>query len=150
LGSTFLDVFRCVAITETKTETTYTNGACLKWKKGTCTQYKQEPSTTTSSVQTGSEVVSPSDPRFSTGVPATLLQVLQTGGGLNDTAKAALGRAAIASLLNAAHFAPNFPLTCKQVIDMFNATCDGGVYPINDTVSWNAGQVKKYFEGLYG
>lgn len=150
LGSTFLDVFRCVAITETKTKTTTTNGQCLKWKKGVCTTYQQITSTTTSTVQTGSEVVSPSDSRFSTGVPATLLQVLQTGGGLNDTAIAALGRAAVASLLNAANFAPNFPLTCKQVIDMFNATCDGGVYPINDTVSWNADQVKKYFEGLYG
>ena len=155
LGSTFLDVFRCVAITETKTQTTTTNGQCLvKYttgpKKGQCKTYEQITSTTTSSVQTGSEVVSPSDPRFSTGVPATLLQVLQTGGGLNDTAIAALGRAAVASLLNAANFAPNYPLTCKQVIDMFNAVCDGGVYPINDSASWNADQVKKYFESLYG
>lgn len=149
LGSTFLDVFRCVAITETKTVTTTTNGDCSKWKKGVCTTYKQITKTTTSTVQTGSEVVSPSDPRFSTGVPATLLQVLQTGGGLNDTAIAALGRAAVGSLLNAAHFAPNYPLTCKQVIDMFNAVCNGGVYPINDSVSWNANQVKTYFESLY-
>jgi hypothetical protein len=152
LGSTFLDVFRCVAITETKTTTT--NGQCLvKYttgpKKGQCKTYNQVPSTTTSSVQTGSEVVSPSDPRFSTGVPATLLQVLQAGGGLNGTVITSLGRAAVASLLNAANFAPNYPLTCKQVIDMFNAVCDGGVYPINDSVSWNADQVKKYFESLY-
>jgi hypothetical protein len=155
LGSTFLDVFRCVAITETKTQTTYTNGTCSEKyrygpKKGQCKTYNQVPSTTTSTVQTGCEVVSPSDPRFSTGVPATLLQVLQTGGGLNDTAIAALGRAAVASLLNAANTAPDYPLTCKQVIDIFNAVCNGGVYPINDSVSWNADQVKKYFESLYG
>lgn len=150
LGSTFLDMFHCVAITETKTQTTTTNGQCLKWKKGVCTTYEQITSTTTTKVQTGSEVVDPSDPRFSSGVPATLLQVLQTGGGLNDTAIAALGRAAVASLLNAANTAPDYPITCKQVIDMFNAVCKGGVYPVNDSVSWNAVQVKTYFESLYG
>jgi hypothetical protein len=75
--------------------------------------------------------------------------VLQTGGGLNDTDIAALGRAAVASLLNAAHFGTEYPLTGKQVIDMFNAVCNGGTYPINDSVSWAAGDVKKYFESLY-
>lgn len=120
LGSTFLDVFHYVAITDTKND------------------------------QTGSEVVGPSDSRFSSGVPATLLQVLETGGGLNNATVAALGRAAVASLLNAAKFAPDYPLTGKQVIDMFNAVCNGGVYPINNSVSWNANQVKTYFESLYG
>lgn len=150
LGSTFLDVFHCVAITESRTTTTTTNGQCLKWKNGVCTTYEQVTGATTSTAQTGSEVVSPSDSRFSSGVPATLLQVLQTGGGLNDTEIAALGRAAVASLLNAATFAPDYPLTCKQVIDMFNAVCNGGVYPINDSVSWTADQVKTYYESLYG
>jgi len=94
-------------------------------------------------------VVGSSDSRFATGVSATLLQVLQTGGGLNDKDIAALGRAAVASLLNAANFAPDYPLTGKQVIDMFNAVCNGGVYQINDSTFWNADQVKTYFESLY-
>lgn len=151
LGSTFLDVFRCVAITETNTTTTTTNGQCLRWNKRhtKCLEYEQIPNTTTSTVQTGCEVVGPSDMGFASGVPATLLQVLETGGGLNDTDIAALGRAAVASLLNAAKFAPDYPLTGKQVIDMFNAVCNGGVYTINDSVSWNANQVKTYFESLY-
>lgn len=154
LGSTFQDVFRCVAITETKTETTYTNGICTKYYRhgsnaGQCKTYEQIPNTTTTTEQTGCEVVGPADTRFSSGVPATLLQVLQTGGGLNDTSTAALGRAAVASLLNAAKFAPDYALTGKQVIDMFNAVCQGGVYWVNDSVSWNADQVKTYFESLY-
>jgi len=155
LGSIFQDVFRCVAITEEKTVETvtdecdppdnkYTGGP----KAGQCKQFKTIETTTTE--QTGCEVVGPSGTGFSTGVPATLLQVLQTGGGLNDTDIAALGRAAVASLLNAAQFAPDYPLTGKQVIDMFNAVCNGGDYPINDSVSWNANQVKTYFESLYG
>jgi len=56
----------------------------------------------------------------------------------------------VASLLNAAHFGTDYPLTCKQVIDMFNAVCQGGAYPINDSVLWYAGDVKNYFESLYG
>ncbi len=150
LGSTFKDVFHVVAITETKTETTTTNGACIRWKNGKCKAFEKITETTESTVQTGSEVVDPSDKRFASGVPATLLQVLETGGGLNDTEIAALGRAAVASLLNAAKFGTQYPLTGKQVIDMFNTVRSGGVYPINDSVSWNADQVKTYFESLYG
>ena len=128
-----------------------TNGQCLKWNKRhtKCLEYEQIPNTTTSTVQTGCEVVGPSDTGFASGVPATLLQVLETGGGLNDTDIAALGRAAVASLLNAAKFAPDYPLTCKQVIDMFNDVCNGGDYTINGSVSWTASQVKTYFESLY-
>ena len=82
---------------------------------------------------------------------ATMLQVLETGGGLNDTAIAALGRATVASLLNAVMFAGTYPLTRGQIIDMFNATYMGGLYSIpNSTVKWNRDQVKGYFESLYG
>ena len=151
LDSTFLDVFHCVAITETNTVTTYTNGPCLRWNTphNHCFEYEQIPNTTTTTEQTGTKVVGPSDPDFDSGVPATLLQVLQTGGGLNDTSIAALGRSAVASLLNAAQFAPDYALTGKQVIDMFNAVCQGGLYQVNASVYWNADQVKTYFETLY-
>ena len=82
--------------------------------------------------------------------PATLLQVLNTGGGLNDTDIFALGRAAVASRLNALQFAGTYPLTPQKVTDMFNAVCNGGTYQVNATTSWNASQVKAYFESLYG
>ena len=85
---------------------------------------------------------------------ATMLQVLMTGGGLNDSALKALGRAAVASLLNASSptYRSSYPLTPQQVIDMFRAVyLPGGTYPIpGSTVSWNADQVKDYFESLYG
>lgn len=81
---------------------------------------------------------------------ATLLQVLNTEGGLNDTTYKALGRAAVASLLNALAFTPTYPLSPKQVIDMFNAVYNGGTYKVNATTYWNADQVKTYFESLYG
>jgi hypothetical protein len=145
LGSTFLDMYHCVPIMESKDVETKT---CIKLRNGICKEYKTV--TTTTMVQVGSEVVTSGDSRFPTGVPATLAQVLQAGGGLNETSIFALGRAAVASLLNAAKFAPDYPLTVKQVIDMFNAVCQGGSYQVNDTVAWNADQVKNYFESLYG
>lgn len=81
---------------------------------------------------------------------ATLLQVLNTGGGMNDTAIFALGRAAVASRLNALQFPGTYPLTPQKVTDMFNAVCNGGTYQVNATTAWNASQVKTYFESLYG
>lgn len=81
---------------------------------------------------------------------ATLLQVLNTGGGLNESTYKALGRATVASLLNSLAFAPTYPLTPQQVITMFNAVYGGGTYQVNATTFWNADQVKAYFESLYG
>lgn len=84
---------------------------------------------------------------------ATMLQVLHTGGGLNDTMIASLGRATVASLLNAKQFGGaygSYPLTQGQIIDMFNAVYLGGTYQINPTVSWDRDQVRNYFESLYG
>ncbi len=81
---------------------------------------------------------------------ATMLQVLNTGGGLNDTTIAALGRATVASLLNSVFYAPNYPLTPEKVIAMFNAVYKGGSYYVNPTTPWNRDQVKAYFESLYG
>lgn len=82
---------------------------------------------------------------------ATLLQVLSTGGGVNDTELKALGRATVASLLNSIAFAPTYPLTPAKVINMFNAVApSGGKVQINATTWWDAAQVKAYFESLYG
>lgn len=81
----------------------------------------------------------------------TLLQVLNSTAGMRPNLNyPALGRAAVASLLNAYEFAPDYPLTPSQVIAMFNAVYLGGTYPINPTTSWSASQVMIYFESLYG
>jgi hypothetical protein len=81
---------------------------------------------------------------------ATFLQILNTGGGLNETSLKALGRATVASVLNAIHFGADYPLTPAKVIAMFNAVYMGGTYQVNATTAWNANQVKDYFESLYG
>ena len=77
--------------------------------------------------------------------PATLRQVLKS----NDGGIMPLARATIASYLNAKRFAPNYPLTPKQVIDMFNAVYTGGTYRVNDSTFWTANDVQAYFETLY-
>jgi hypothetical protein len=92
---------------------------------------------------------------FSTGTAnATMLQVLETGGALNDTAIGPLGRATIASLLNAKTYGGangDYPLTQGQIIDMFNAVYLGGLYKVPKyNVEWSAAQVQNYFESLYG
>jgi len=79
----------------------------------------------------------------------TLLQVIQSGGGMTPTDNyPALGRAAVASWLNAYHMT-NFPLTQPQVIAMFNAVYGGGSYQVNGTTFWDADDVMAYFQGLY-
>jgi hypothetical protein len=78
---------------------------------------------------------------------ATMLQILNTGGGSNDSTIASFGRATIASLLNALR--GNYPITPKQVIDMFNAVVNTGSYKLNTTKSWSMAEVQTYFESLY-
>jgi hypothetical protein len=77
--------------------------------------------------------------------PATLRQVLKS----NDGGIMPLARATIASYLNARRFAPDYALTPKQVIDMFNAVYAGGAYRVNDSTFWGANEVQAYFETLY-
>jgi len=79
----------------------------------------------------------------------TLMQVLKSTGGMRPNLNyPALGRAAVASWLNA-YFKPNYPLTQADVIAMFNAVYNGGSYQVNASVAWDAGQVMTYFESLY-
>ncbi|WP_457351286.1 hypothetical protein [Roseateles sp. P5_D6] len=81
---------------------------------------------------------------------ATLLQVLNTPGGQNDTMIYALGRATVATILNALNVGTDYPITVAQAIKMFNAVCPlGGKYQVNTTVSWDANQVMAYFQSLY-
>lgn len=78
---------------------------------------------------------------------ATLLQVVAAEGNEGDLVS--LGRAAVASLLNAYKFAPDFPLTPERVVAMFNAVAGDGRYQVNATTFWDRAQVKAYFESLY-
>ena len=87
-------------------------------------------------------------PDVSLGGNATLLQIVAAEG--NDNKLVSLGRAAVASLLNAYHYAPNYPLTPGEVVAMFNAVYAGGTYQVNATTVWDRDQVMTYFESLYG
>ena len=80
---------------------------------------------------------------------ATMLQVLATSGAANETAAKSLGRATIASILNAVLHGQDYPLSVKQVIDMYRAVCNGGTYNVNATTRWTAAQVQSYFASLY-
>lgn len=81
---------------------------------------------------------------------ATLLQVLNTPGGLNDTMIYELGRATVATILNCLSVGPDYPITVAQAIKMFNAVAPlGGKYQVNTSVSWDATQVVTYFKSLY-
>ncbi len=77
--------------------------------------------------------------------PATLRQVLES----KDGGIMPLAQATIASYLNARRLAPDYPLTPKQTIDMFNAVYVGGTYRVNDSTFWGANEVQAYFETLY-
>jgi hypothetical protein len=63
-----------------------------------------------------------------------------------------LGRAAVASLLNASDpTLTDYPLAPTQVVSMFNQVrLPGGKYWINSTVGWDIAQVTFYFESLWG
>jgi hypothetical protein len=79
----------------------------------------------------------------------TMVQIMGNGGGMDASKNfPSLGRAAVASWLNAYH-QPNYPLTQLQVIALFNAVYDGGSYEVKPGAFWNAGCVICYFESLY-
>jgi hypothetical protein len=77
---------------------------------------------------------------------ATLLQVLAT---TNTDEVFRLGRAVVASLLNAAQY-PSYPVSAARVVAMFNAVKDGGVYHV-DGANLNLTRlgVIQYLETLY-
>lgn len=106
-------------------------------------RYKSESS--------GCNVYGYRDPSFGTcSSKATLLQVLNTPGGLNDTMIYALGRSLAATILNALSVGTDYPITVAQAIKMFNAVCPlGGKYQVNGSVYWDDNQVLAYFQSLY-
>ena len=80
---------------------------------------------------------------------ATMLQVLST---TDTNEKFRLGRAVVASLLNASRPGlpgTDYPVTTQTIIAMFNATFNGGTYPVNSTTSWDRALVILYLESLY-
>ena len=145
-GSTFADAFHCVTRTETTTTTTNQVVACTKPKDIKAGKICTKPVTTTTSTTLGTEVVDATSSRLAGKAQvATVLQVLESAAAGNVP----LGRAAIASFLNATELAPNYPMTPKQVIDMFNAVYAGGSYLVNGSTPWSASQVLEYWETLY-
>ncbi len=80
---------------------------------------------------------------------ATMLQVLST---TDTNEKFRLGRAVVASLLNASRPGlpgTDYPVTTQTIIAMLNATFNGGTYPVNSTTSWDRALVILYLESLY-
>jgi hypothetical protein len=63
-----------------------------------------------------------------------------------------LGRATVASLLNAAKLGTSYPVTAGRVIEMFNAVVvDGGTYHVaGANLSLTRAGVIQYLEKLYG
>jgi hypothetical protein len=94
--------------------------------------------------------VNPTNTNFLNAIPMTLHEVLYLGGGMTNSPYVGLGREAVAALLNALDDTnyPNYPLTPKQVIVMFNACFSGG-YEIAPGEVWNAQQVHDYFKSLH-
>jgi hypothetical protein len=82
---------------------------------------------------------------------ATLLQVLLLPAQSTFNLKR-LGRAAVASLLNASDpSVTDYPLSPAQVISMFNQVrLPAGKYWVNSTMGWDMAQVTFYFESLWG
>ena len=60
-----------------------------------------------------------------------------------------LGGVVVASLLNAAEFEEDYPVTMRTIIDMFNDIHGGFAYKVNDTKSWGRARVIEYLESLY-
>jgi hypothetical protein len=82
-------------------------------------------------------------PGITTG--KTMLQVLNLGGG----DMTALAREVVCALLNAQHFAPNFPLSMAQIKQIWNEVVNTGHYQVNASVSWSVEDVKNYLESLH-
>ncbi|HYP67191.1 MAG TPA: hypothetical protein VEP67_02945 [Thiobacillaceae bacterium] len=81
--------------------------------------------------------------------PATMLQVLNTDPSVQTGEQFQLGRATVVSLLNSYKYAPNYPVNAATIIEMFNATFNGGTYPASGTVNWSRTQVITYLTSLY-
>jgi len=61
-----------------------------------------------------------------------------------------LGRAAVASLLNAYSNTLTYPLSPTQVVNIFNQVRSQGSYQVNSTTNWDRERVIQYLESLNG
>jgi hypothetical protein len=95
--------------------------------------------------------VDPDDLAFNSAIPMTALEVLNLGNGMTSPPFPGLGREAVAALLNAIDplYSANFPLTPAQVIEMFNATVNGGSYEVATGIHWYAVDMRDYFASLH-
>ena len=85
---------------------------------------------------------------FNTGTtkPATMLQILSSA---STNANMVFGRETIVAILNSMRPATTYPITTAQVVAMFNAVYNGGVYQVNSTTQWNQAAVLAYFQSLH-
>jgi len=83
-----------------------------------------------------------------TGGSATMLQVLNSASDVFDGKH--LGRAIVASLLNAYEFTGTYPLTPTLVVNIFNQVRAQGYFVVNSSVPWDRRRVIEYLESLWG
>jgi hypothetical protein len=79
-------------------------------------------------------------------INASMLQVLNT---TSTALLFELGRATVATILNALSKGADFPVSPAQAIKMFNDAVSAGGYKVNTTVTWDAARVLAYFRSLY-
>lgn len=83
-----------------------------------------------------------------TGLPLPSQWILEAKSGFDTDLT--LGAEAVAALMNAIAFAPNFPISPGQAVEMFNmVVVSGGLYQVTSTNQWNAAEVKAYWQTLH-
>ena len=81
--------------------------------------------------------------------------ILMQSGYRHTCTRRKLEQAAVANYLNASVGSPgkpswpNFPLKPQEVVDMYNAVCNGGTYQHSSRITYSSDDVLKYFETLY-
>ena len=74
--------------------------------------------------------------------------VLEAKSGFNPDLT--LGAEAVAALMNALNGYPAaFPISPQMVVTMFNNVVSGGLDQVTSTATWNAAEVKEYFQSLH-
>ncbi len=83
-----------------------------------------------------------------TGAPLAN-QVLEAKSGFDTDLS--LGAEAVAAVMNALKNYPSgFPISPQMVVKMFNnVVVSGGLDPVTSTATWNAAEVKAYFQSLH-
>lgn len=83
-----------------------------------------------------------------TGNPLPPQWVLEAKSGFSTDLT--LGAEAVAAVMNAIAFAPNFPITPQQAVEMFNkVVVSGGLYQVTSTHDWDEAEVKAYWQTLH-